>query len=242
MATKIVRVLWQKLPNFLHWGAGTPAAYLNFLTLGNRGSYMSFRRLLVGKPTWAMSCAAFIALMGVESWAAFGFKLDGTLDKDAISHAYFEGEFSRVMPPLEMFRQSFPGNATRDDSIFVYKYLSVIYAADSSTRPKAESFMVQLVKMKPTIELIDLYISDNIQAIFKNVKQSYLEQQKYVREHDFQGNNREGDKIPDAKKAKSSQWVWWTLGGVGTAAIATTAYYALNDGDKQPQKQIDIIP
>jgi hypothetical protein len=103
--------------------------------------------------------------------AAFGFKLDGSLDKDAISHAYFEGDFRRILPPLEAFRASL-AKKTKDDSIFVFKYLSVIYAADSSTRPKAESYMVQLVKMKPTIELIDLYISDNIEAIFTGVKEN----------------------------------------------------------------------
>ncbi len=114
-----------------------------------------------------LSLVLSYAFFPTAAHAGFGFNIDGTLDKKAISHAYFEGEFSRILPPLETFRQSYP-NPSKDDQIFVYKYLSVIYAADSSTRKKAECYMIQLVKLMPTIELIDLYISDNIEAIFKN--------------------------------------------------------------------------
>lgn len=180
--------------------------------------------------------------LALPTYAGFGFKMDGTLDKEAISHAYFEGEFHRVLPPLETYRQSFPATATREDSIFVFKYLSVIYAADSSTRGKAESFMVQLLKLMPTIELIDLYISDNIQAIFKDVKESFLAQQQYVKQHD-----QFGRPVPDSAKGQprptkaSSKWIAWTLGGVGTAAVAATAYYVLNE-DEKPKKERVVIP
>ena len=68
----------------------------------------------------ALALALSFALIPTAAHASFGFKLDGTLDKNAISHAYFEGEFSRILPPLEAYRQSFPASATKDDSIFVY--------------------------------------------------------------------------------------------------------------------------
>lgn len=183
---------------------------------------------------------AVLIALALPTHAAFGFKLDGTLDKNAISHAYFEGEFSRILPPLEMYRQSFPASATKEDSIFVYKYLSVIYAADPSTRNKGESCMVQLIKMKPTIELLDLYISDNIASIFKDVKQSYLEQQKYVREHDLVGNTKTDS--ASQVKASSHQWIWWTSGAVGAAAIAATAVVILNDNPKSTKSTEPFRP
>lgn len=174
------------------------------------------------------------------SIAGFGFKLDGTLDKDAISHAYFEGEFHRVLPPLETFRQSFPGNATREDSIFTYKYLAVIYAADATTRAKAESYMVQLLKLMPTIELIDLYISDNIQAIFKNVKSDFLKQQEYVRDHDSYGNPKQtNDSIPTKAKSPGTA-VWWFAGSVGLAAAVGTAVYLYEPEEKQRKTYVPI--
>ncbi len=115
--------------------------------------------------TSAKLFASVFACLPTLVHASFGFHLDGTLDKRAISHAYFEGDFQRILPPLEEYRQYFPASSTKEDSIFAYKYLSVIYAADPSTRNKGESCMVQLIKMKPTIEPIDLYISDNIASI-----------------------------------------------------------------------------
>jgi hypothetical protein len=171
--------------------------------------------------------------------AAFGFKLDGTLDKEAISHAYFEGEFGRVLPPLETYRQSFPGNATKEDSIFVYKYLSVIYAADSTTRQKAESYMVQLLKIMPTIELIDLYISDNIEAIFKNVKQSYQQQQDYVHGHDAYGRTKKEPAATGKLKITSSkQWLLWTVAGVGLTTAVVGTYYAFDQVSTPGKKHV----
>ena len=181
-----------------------------------------------------------LVMLAFPTHAAFGFKLDGTLDKNAISHAYFEGEFSRILPPLEMYRQSFPASATKEDSIFVYKYLSVIYAADPSTRNKGESCMVQLIKMKPTIELLDLYISDNIASIFKDVKQNYLHQQKYVREHDMVGNAVQDSSAGAPLKKRSHQWIWWTTGAVGIAAVATTAVVLLQE-DANPTETSELI-
>jgi hypothetical protein len=173
--------------------------------------------------------------------AGFGFKLDGSLNKSEISHAFFEGEFSRILPPLEMYRQSFPASATRDDSIFVYKYLSVIYAADSSTRHKAESFMFQLIKMNPAIELIDLYVSDTIESIFRNVKKDYLEREKYMRDRDVLGNGRKDTASAATLKPHSKAWIGWTLGGIGVAAAATTAYYILHE-DENPSPNQRVKP
>ncbi|HLP43051.1 MAG TPA: hypothetical protein VK465_16205 [Fibrobacteria bacterium] len=172
-----------------------------------------------------------------EVHAAFGFKIDGSLDKEAISAAYFEGEFNNVLPPLETYRQNFPETATKEDSIFVYKYLSVIYAADTATKARAISCMVQLLKLTPAISLIDLYISDQIQSLFNSVKKDFLEQQKYVRNFDANGYpiSRDGE------KPKSRKWVWWTLGGLGTAAAVTGAIVLLSDNEEEEPSRMKVV-
>lgn len=152
--------------------------------------------------------ACLLLLLGsVLHAGSFGFKFDDTLDKEAISQAYFEGDFDRVRFPLEVYRERVPASATRDDSIFVYKYLSVIYAVDSTTRHKAENYMIQLIRLMPTIELVDLYISDNIHAIIKDVKRKYLEQQQYLREHDAFGRPLK-DTASVARPSRN--WIGWT--------------------------------
>jgi len=189
-----------------------------------------------------LSLAFVLLLLPIQASAAFGFQLDGSLDKNAISKSYFEGDFHRILPPLEAWRNS-RSPKTREDSIFVYKYLSVIYAADSTTLSRAESYMVQLLKLMPTIELVDMYISDNIEAIFKDVKGKFLEQQQYIRNHDELGRTRQdsvtGKTKNDSKDGalrpvKSKQWIWWTVGGVGLAAAMAGSYYVLHEEASSP--------
>lgn len=192
-------------------------------------------------PQW-LGLGFFAALLFTAnpSYAAFGWKPDGTLDKAAISHSYFEGEFAKILPPLETYRQSFPKTSTKEDSIFVYKYLSVIYAADPSTKAKAESYMVQLIKLMPTIELIDLYISDNIESIFKNVKENYEHQQKYVNDYDEFGKPKSGRKATSEKPEGKGHAIWWVAGGVGVAAVVgTVAYFAL---ESEPEPKKTVVP
>lgn len=186
-----------------------------------------------------MLFALLFLRLSTQTYAAYGFKLDGTLDKEAISQAYFESEFTRVLMPLENYRENFPKTATRDDSIFVYKYLSVIYAADPKSKTKAESYMVQLLKLMPDIELIDLYISENIQAIFKKVKAEYLNQQKYMQEHDQLGHTKMPPQSEKGESKGESKALWWVAGGLGMAVAIGAAYFVF---EPTPEAKRTYVP
>lgn len=165
--------------------------------------------------------------------AAFGFKLDGTLDKPAISKAYFESDFERIRLPLETWRQSFAENKTREDSIFVFKYLSVIYAANPATKDKSRSFMFMLLTLAPTIEIMDMYASDEIELMFRSVKREFKDRNAYLTTHDELGREKlDSSKVKKEKKPvkpTSSKWVWWTVGGIGLAAAATGGYLLFHE-------------
>ncbi len=182
----------------------------------------------------------FVALLkiAIPTYAIYGYLSNGALDKAAISNDYFEGDFQKVLPPLENYRTNFPQTATKEDSVFVFKYLSVIYCSNPATKAKGESYMVALIRLMPAIELLDLYVSDNIQAIFKNVKADYYAQQEYIQKHDQYGRA----KLPIKSKTGKgkSNLVWWTVGGVGVAAaFATTAYFIF---EPKPEAKKNIVP
>jgi hypothetical protein len=191
-----------------------------------------------------MKIGILLCFLAVHGFASFGFHLDGTLDKPTISKAYFEGDFARILPPLEAWRQGLAENKTRDDSIFVFKYLSVIYAANPSTKDKSRSFMFQLLNLAPTIEILDMYASDEIERTFHTVKQEFKERNAYLSTHDHLGNETAPVAQPQqhapppikTPEEHSSKWVWWTAGGVGLAATAIGAYLLLEPtstaGDK----------
>jgi hypothetical protein len=181
----------------------------------------------------------FASVLPLKSEAAFGFHLDGTLDKPAISKAYFEGDFNRIIPPLEAWRQGIAENKTRDDSIFVFKYLSVVYAANPSTKERSRSFMFQLLTLAPTIEILDMYASDEIERAFHTVKQEFKERKDYISTHDHLGKEKPKPAPPATVKPKESHstaWVWWAIGGVGAAAVVAGGFYALHaESDKSSE-------
>lgn len=136
--------------------------------------------------TLASMASLLVLLAASPALAVKGVNPDGSLDKPTVSKAYFEGEFWTVINALEAFRKS-GYKMNRDDSIYTFKYLSVVYAAEPASRLKAESYMHQLLRMMPTIDLLDLYISDHIQSIFAKVKSDY---EKLV---SLKGSGRPGD-------------------------------------------------
>jgi hypothetical protein len=172
--------------------------------------------------------------------ASFGFNLDGTLDKPVISKAYFESDFERIRLPLETWRQGVADNKTREDSIFVFKYLSVIYAANPVTKEKSRSFMFMLLTLAPTIEIIDMYASDEIELMFRSVKRELKDRKAYLSTHDELGREKpDSSRVSGVKqpaKSYSSNWIWWTVGGVGLAAVAAGGYFLFHETASQAKE------
>lgn len=202
---------------------------------------------------------AITMLFPALSRAAFGLKPDGGLDKEAISKAYFDGDFDQIQAPLEEFRRT-AKNPKKEDLIFCYKFLSVIYASDPATKSKAESYMVQLLKLAPNIELLDLYVSDTIKNHFSRVKKEFQEEQRYKQQYDLVGNRIGPDtlaggspgpgsassssnpvpgkteSLPTRKKKASSAWIWWTAGAAATAAVVAGVLILGGEEDPKTEK------
>lgn len=208
------------------------------------------------------SIILFLILLASSATAAVeGLNADGSLDRSKISKAYFEGDFDKVVNALETWRKMQP-NPTREDKIYAYKYLSVIYAAKPETRSKAESFMYQLLKLMPSIELMDLYISDNIEAIFNSVRLRFEHMSKTSLDSGQDGrpqppglgasangatgsgpaqDGAKGKPTPVSRNEPSvksrSTWPFWTVGAVGLAAVVA-GYLVLSE----PQRTASASP
>ncbi|MFC1586148.1 hypothetical protein ACFL5V_11415 [Fibrobacterota bacterium] len=182
---------------------------------------------------------------GSTSWTMPGLLEDGSLNREEIQKLYFDGEFEPVAAALEQFRKINP-QASEEDRIFMYKYLSVVYAANSETRDKAESYMYQLLKLVPAVDLMDMYISDSIKAIFNKVKTEYQarNQPAAPKEQKKQSDPvvvKKPDPAPapqapaekEADKPEPNRrWIWWTAGGLAVAGAVTA--FVLLSGDEEP--------
>jgi hypothetical protein len=99
------------------------------------------------------------------------------LDQIKIHEAYNNGEFDTVVTQLESFL-ALHKNISHDDSIFVCKHLAVVYSVSPDTREKGRYFMYKLLELMPYAQLIDMYVSDEINRIFERVRAEFYVRQK----------------------------------------------------------------
>ncbi len=184
--------------------------------------------------------------------AARGLKPDGGLDRDKIKRMYYEAEFEPVRAALEDFlaRRNAP---SREDRIFAFKYLSVIYASSEDTRNRAESYMYQLLRLDPDIDLIDLYISENIESIFNTVKNRFSRMEQLepgqTIPHDETASQVaastgsapvSGTENTSGNTPAKHPWLWYTAGGAGLAALVAIYALSVDDDEPAPVESINI--
>jgi hypothetical protein len=171
-------------------------------------------------------------------WCSAGINPDGSLNRETITKFYMNGDFQDVIDALEEFRKHNP-SPSREDQIFIYKHLSVVYASNPETKDKAESYMYQLLKLVPTIDLIDMYISDNIESIFLRVKERYQRMEKQREPSDQsraaspgpEARAGAGEERKSGKDTKNRKWIWWAAGG--TAVVGVVTVFLLASGGEE---------
>jgi len=148
--------------------------------------------------------------MGFSAPAHFGLRQDGTLDQPALAHAYMESDWDLVTTTLESYlRLHGDSRVSPEERIFAYKYLGVIYAADSLYHSKSESYFTRLLKLSPKVEIFDLFPSKKVDDFFHDVKREYEDQLKYTEHFDSFGhetdkkNGQKGSETTSAKNKSS---------------------------------------
>ena len=188
------------------------------------------------------------------------------LNQKDIHAAYNEGDFDKVTALIDSFTKA-NRTYTRADSIFIAKHLAVVYSANPQSREKGRYFMYRLLEMMPSAELVDMFVSDEIDRIFEKVRKEFVARQKGF------GVDSTQISMPDKASTGSSaaagaaakpvpaaggpsneylaaspsakQPVWkrngfWIAGGVGLVVAGTAAYF-LYTQDEPTGKKI-VIP
>lgn len=114
--------------------------------------------------------------------SAFGLRRDGKLDQSTLNKAYKESDWDQVTQALEGYlRRNGDSKVSVEERIFAYKYLGVIYAADSLSRSKAESYFTRLLNLSPDESIVDLYPSKRVKDLFQDVRNEKEELSDYAR-------------------------------------------------------------
>jgi hypothetical protein len=161
------------------------------------------------------------------------------LDTAKIRSLYLDGDFENAIEILEAgLKEKRP--FVHGDSVFIFKHLGVMYAAKYDTREKGKYYMHQLLATEPTAKIMDMYASDMIYMIFKNIQDEFESTRVKMdrAESNYVGNTRANNSdpasTPEAVKPKESgsgnAALYWVGAGVVTAGVA--AYFLLAEEPK----------
>jgi hypothetical protein len=185
------------------------------------------------------------------------------LNQKEIHAAYNEGDFDKVTASIDGFNKSNKAYS-RADSIFIAKHLAVVYSANPQTREKGKYFMYRLLEMMPSAELVDMFVSDEIDRIFEKVRREFLARQKSFGVDSSQISMPEKPSKAPASASKpavaqpgpSSEFLaatreekrpywkrngFWIAGGVGLVVAGTAAVYIYSQQEEPSGKTI-VIP
>jgi hypothetical protein len=99
--------------------------------------------------------------------------LPGKLDTAAAHATYADGDFDQVVATLEPYlTQKLP--MSRAESLFVFKHLGVIFSKDAPSREKGKYCFRKLFDLNPEAQILDMYATDDIYAVFRTVRDEWL--------------------------------------------------------------------
>jgi hypothetical protein len=101
-----------------------------------------------------------------------------TVDRVKVHAEYGDGNFENVVQILEDFR------ARHDkyrpvDSVFIAKYLGVVYASNPDSREKGKYWLYKMLQMDPASDLVDLYVGEEVEKTFEKVRSEFVVRRNY---------------------------------------------------------------
>ncbi len=158
-----------------------------------------------------------------------------TLDTVFVHKEYLDGDFDLAVEKLETALKS-GETFSHSDSVFIFKHLGVMYTARYETREKGKQYMLRLLDVEPTARIMDMYASDMIYMIFKNIQEEFeTSRVKLTHAEKNLKGNAQGDSLtgssrsPESKqKVSEGHALIWIGTSVAIVAAGVTAYFVLN--------------
>jgi hypothetical protein len=93
------------------------------------------------------------------------------LEQREIKSLYMSGKVDSAAVLIETFQSVNPVFG-REDSVFISKFLSVIYAAQPEKTGIARDYMRRLLTLDPKAEIGDMFASDEVDTLFQRTKRA----------------------------------------------------------------------
>jgi hypothetical protein len=143
---------------------------------------MKNNRLKTRRAMSSFTRLALISILALGSVPAFAESAASTASRSAngigvdsvmVRKLYMDGDFDPAVAILESDLHS-QKILSHGDSVFIFKHLGVMYAARYETRERGKMYMHQLLMAEPTAKIMDMYASDMIYMIFKNIQDEFI--------------------------------------------------------------------
>jgi hypothetical protein len=154
---------------------------------------------------------------------------------------YFDGKVDSARALIEAYVANHPMH-DKGDSLFIAKYLSVIYSVDPSRKQDGERNMRRWLELDPSADIADMYANEDVDALFHKLKRE-AEASVEARAR----RNPAADSIPSSTRTKPETHSRWTMGrtlwiGGGAAAFVATGvagWYYYSDSPKTPDPIVE---
>jgi hypothetical protein len=153
------------------------------------------------------------------------------LDTATVRKLYLDGEFEGAIEVLEAgLKEKRPFD--HKDSVFIFKHLGVMYAAKYETREKGKYYMHELLMTEPTARIMDMYASDMIYMIFKNIQDEFEANRVKLNHAEslVHGNTQTGpatENVPEEPEPKRSHRAYYWVGATSVVVVAGVAAFFL---------------
>ncbi len=94
------------------------------------------------------------------------------LDQTRIHASYHDGDFEKVIKELEAYQKS-GRKCAPSESLFIEKYLAVVYAANPGTRELGRYHMFRMLDLAPGADLLDMFVGEEVDAVFEKVRKEH---------------------------------------------------------------------
>lgn len=121
-----------------------------------------------------------------------------TLARVRIHAEYGEGNFEIVIQALEDHRAR-NREFRRSDSLFLAKYLGVVYASNPATREKGKYWLYRMLQIDPGADLVDMFVGEAVDRTFEKVRQEFIVRRNYRGINDLKLSRaiRDSDRVRD---------------------------------------------
>lgn len=144
-----------------------------------------------------------------------------------------DGEFESAIRQLEHAS----GNGllkTHADSVFAYKHLGVMYAAQYETMERGKNYMYRLLSIEPSVKILDMYASEMIYMIFRNVQTEYqIRTARPIKPDTVVAAGDSTNGKTQVAKVRRKTWPYWTAAALVAAGTGITAIFLLQESHDQ---------